>query len=601
MGLKHLKSEETINQRLNIMKNEMKQENNKSISLTLIFILIFSIFVNFDFVYAQGEQVGQSEPTVCCQKTNAGLFCQDVPQEDCSPDSEFAIPTACESTAACNPGFCFDSEEGTCLDNVPSYICNENGGTWNNEQPPQCGLGCCNLGDQASFVTQIRCRQLSGFYGLETNWNNGITNEQQCILSAAVQEKGACVYEDIPGVKTCKFTTLGDCTAENMFSEGQEFPDVPPEVPESENGNETLNLSPGEVEFHTGKLCSAEELGTNCAPTRQTTCVDGKEEVYFIDTCGNTGNIYDSSKLNNDIYWADIVSKSESCGPGGNNEGSASCGNCNYLLGSYCRASDSETGRASYGENICASLNCVDDDGKERLHGESWCVHGTGEEGSIGNKFYAGAVGNRDFRLICNNGVVRAEPCADFKQEECIENSMETEVGTFAEAACRVNRWQDCTAQRNVEDCSNTDQRDCVWKDGIEYVLFGSILNGTSLDRNSLVEAKKRAEAEGITRENIPRGACVPEIPPGLNFWSGGEAAGICAQANAACPVTYEKGIGGDWECVKNCECLERATQLKRAELCTALGDCGPKVNFVGTSGRNKGYKISEEELNKED
>ena len=342
-------------------------------------------------------------------------------------------------------------------------------------------------------------------------------------------------------------------------------------------------------------------LDTNCAPTKNTICVPGKEEVYYVDTCGNPANIYDASKINNDDYWSNIKSRDESCGINSNNENSQTCGNCNYLLGSYCREANSETANPTYGENICQSLNCVEDDGEKRLHGESWCVRGTGEENSIGNKFYVGAVGSRDYRLICNNGIIRAEPCADFKQEECIENSLDTELGTFSEAACRVNRWQDCTAQRNVEDCENTDQRDCRWMDGIEYVLLGSILNGTSLDRNSLAEAKKRAEAEGITKENIPRGACVPEIPPGLSFWSE-EAAGICAQANAACPVTYEKGLtGGDWKCIKNCECLETATQLKRAQLCTTLGDCGPKVNWVGVSGRNKGYKISEEELKKKD
>jgi hypothetical protein len=33
-----------------------------------------------------------------------------------------------------------------------------------------------------------------------------------------------------------------------------------------------------------------------CGKTTNTVCVEGKDEVYFVDSCGNVANIYDASK-----------------------------------------------------------------------------------------------------------------------------------------------------------------------------------------------------------------------------------------------------------------------------------------------------------------
>ncbi|RMD65709.1 hypothetical protein D6817_05575, partial [Candidatus Pacearchaeota archaeon] len=457
----------------------------------------------------------------------------------------------------------------------------------------------------------------------------------------------------------------------------------------ADNGNDgNVMNSPENVEFHPGKLCSAEELQTNCGPTKQTTCLPGREEVYFVDSCGNPANIYDASKINDLTYWSDIKDKKDSCNPDQSNAGSQTCGNCNYLLGGYCREATSETGTPTYGGNICASLNCPASDltgGKERIHGESWCGFDTDRDftfvenrqqvfvntfnqalnnyngfisqgtslsqglfstkgknnvfSAIGKPFFntqKTPVGSKFYRYLCSQGKVIVEPCAEFRQEECIE----TDKGGFSEAACRVNRWQDCTSIFNRADCENTDQRDCVWLPGIEYVLMGGLASGTGLDQNSLTNAGQQinqvnqglgqgslgtarqvAQEIGSGRREI--GACVPKTPPGLKFWqtrklnvgtapraegrpatapninpnplglppgTTNEAGAFCAQANAVCPVTYEKGLlDSNWKCVKNCECLQAETQLKRAQLCMALGDCGPKVNYVGEFGSTRG------------
>lgn len=625
-----------------------------------LFILVLVVFSSF--VYA-GERVGTADVTVCCEKTKSGLNCQDVLEEECAASSEFALPTACESTGPCDPGYCYDEEEGVCLDNVPQMVCKKEGGVWSNEKPAACGLGCCVLGDQASFVTLVRCKRLSSFYGLNVNYDSDIQNEAQCILTAKSDERGACVFEE-EFEQTCKMTTRSQCTSEitsgnAVVDEDIGFEEVPDETDSGENTetaeedsaageeggtegdeeslNEALQQSPidgctiidDKVKFCPRMLCSAPELDTNCGKSEETTCIDGKEEVYFMDSCGNPANIYDAAKIRDDNYWSYLVDKSEACRPGDGNINSQTCGNCNYLLGSYCSITSAETTRPTYGDNICIDLNCEaseETEGVARLHGESWCgfdkdrdftyqetnqnlfseliasaLRDVKSKLPINNNFLGGdvPVGSKFYRYICSHGEVIIEPCADFRQEECIENN----VAGYSEAACRVNRWQDCTSIFKKLDCENSDRRDCVWMEGIEYVLMGGLGNGSTLDQSSLSGAK--GELAKINSGERELGACVAKIPPGLQFWGteegdNVEAASVCSQSNAICPVTYEKGLlGGDWECVKNCECLDEANQLKRVQLCMAMGDCGPKVNFVGQAGRKAGYRIFEEELKK--
>ena len=89
---------------------------------------------------ANNPNVGNQIATVCCEETNSGAFCQNVPVTECKPTSR-QVPTSCESTSYCRAGTCYDSKEGTCLDNTPQLVCNDNGGVWSQESPPQCSLG----------------------------------------------------------------------------------------------------------------------------------------------------------------------------------------------------------------------------------------------------------------------------------------------------------------------------------------------------------------------------------------------------------------------------------------------------------------------------
>ena len=505
-------------------------KNNKGIfGIILLFLIVIVISLNLFSVNA-------IENTVCCEKTQSGLYCQDVPSSECAPNSR-QVPTSCQSTSYCKPGTCYDSVEGTCLDNTPQIVCNSNNGTWSEIKPAQCGLGCCVLGDQAAFVSLVRCKRLSGFLGLQTNFKKEITNEVQCVLSVQSQEKGACVY-DFEFERACKFTTREECL-----------------------GNNAGNSTGGNGEFFAGKLCTAEELGTKCGPTKETLCIPGKDEVYFKDSCGNPANIYDASKINDKEYWANVKDKSEACNPSGSNANSASCGNCNYPLGSFCRETTSESAKASYGNFICQDLNCKKtQNGQSYKHGESWCVYDdAGSQGESDN-----SVGSRFYKHICINGEEVLEQCADFRQEECVEDSISQGGIKFSQAACRVNRWQDCTAQTEKADCENIDRRDCAWNE--EAIL--AIQNGSS------------------------KGACLPLNTPGLKFWEGDEAQAVCSLANYQCTVTFEKGLFGGEKCTGGCECLSDSWEKDRIGICKALGDCGPKINWAGQEGYKEGYKI---------
>ncbi len=522
--------------------------------LIVLFVLIPNVFSLQDFNY-------------CCEKTNSGAWCQNNLKENC--DSNFrTTATSCQATSFCKPGCCIDTDEGLCMENTPQVVCEESGGTWEDDKScnvPQCDLGCCILGDQASFVTLTRCKKLSGFYGLETNFRRDIGDETSCILTAHFQDKGACVF-DYDGQRTCNFLTRKEC----MDLAGR-------------------NIS--STEFHKDYLCSADELATNCGPTTETVCVQGKDEVYFKDSCGNLANIYDSDKTydKNPSYWQKIVPKDESCGAGSENgnAGSKDCGNCDYFKGSICKS-----GNADYGDYVCSDLNCYDtENGRDYKNGESWCVY----QSDVGRG--KDLVGSRHFRHICINGEEIIEPCADFRNEICISSVIETTEGNFEESACRINRWTDCFDQTRKRDCLNTDKRDCYWLKGVS---FAKTLGEAVVGSNQVIESERVfsggntgifeggitgnavADDTGIVTEG--RGICLPEVPPGLKFWTSGNAENICSLGNAKCDVKYEKGVltGLEDKPTENQECLTESWASKINDICTSLGDCGAYINIGG-------------------
>ena len=499
---------------------------------------------------------------VCCEKTTSGAWCQNTLEENCAAGFR-QTPTSCDATSFCKSGVCYDSQEGLCMENTPQKVCNDANGTWIDDSlggVPQCNLGCCVLGTQASFVTLTRCKRLSGLFGLETNFRNDIGDEASCIAIAASQDQGACVYE-IDYQRTCKFTTRSECL-------------------KTQTGEEQTSSA----EFFKDYLCSAEELATNCGPSTKTTCVKGKDEVYFLDTCGNPANIYDALKISDKSYWKTVIDKSQSCNYGSDDgsAGSSSCGNCDYFQGSIC-----SKGSASYGNYVCQDLNCYNTkNGNNYKNGESWCIY----DCNVGEG--ADAVGSRHFRHVCIAGEETIEPCADFRNEICIQANIESGGIEFTEAACRVNRWQDCIDQDEEDDCLNTDKRDCYWLEGAHFTGLteaGAVTSSSGSEdvfsggttggfEGGITGFATQDQSSGV---QIGGGACLPTVPNGLKFWTDGDAQSVCSLGNSVCVVEYEKGLVSGKKVVENQECLEQSYAQKMNEVCYSLGDCGAYVNIA--------------------
>ena len=527
-----------------------------------------------------------SVPSYCCERTNAGAWCVNDDQSACDSDYNSA-PTSCETTSYCKLGTCYDSEEGICMGNTPQRVCNDNGGTWDErdvEEVPQCQLGCCVIADQAAFVSLVRCKRLSSFFGVENDYRTDITNEVSCIAEAQSQDVGACVYEeDFENV--CEFTTRGDCDANEV-------------VEVIGNGSEVDAASSGKT-FYKDYLCSAEELNTACARQTTTTCYQG--DVYWVDSCGNRENVYSSDKTKS---WnhGKVAEASEICAA---NDGlDMDCGNCDYMLGSRCAEFEGIIGGPSDSDHYCQRTECVDRNGDARINGESWCVideySGDGRD----------RAGSRHYREICVDGDVKVEPCADFRNEICLEGSIETNGDDFGTAACRVNRWQDCVMQSDEDDCLNIDRRDCKWMPSVLGMILGGESqsdsvsysnpsdnepaftnpNAAPITGDSIFGGDDNEEGEVTTTTNRPDGICVPNFPPGLAFWEEGSAKTICGQASARCVVVYEEGLIGGSEITEGAECLEEAWARSANDVCVALGDCGGAVNYEGAY-TGDGYK----------
>ncbi|MBU2503772.1 MAG: hypothetical protein KJ879_01840, partial [Nanoarchaeota archaeon] len=415
-------------------------------------ILVLAFLVNVKNVNA--VEPSTQEAFVCAERTISGAWCQNVPESEADYPNYRKAPTSCSSTSFCKPGTCVDSFEGLCQGNTPQIVCEDNGGIWSTKKPteiPQCGLGCCFIGDDASFVTQTRCSTLSAAYGINTEFDKRIKSEVQCIESAFPKERGACVIDD-DFQRNCKLTTREECqTIQGTSGDGTD------------------------VEFNGGFLCSAEALGTVCGPTGgatpdkvRTMLVNGRDEVYFADSCGNQANVYDASRIKDQEYWTKIIKPEDSCkltyDSNENPKNSATCGSCKYSDGSigktYVKNEPITPIPPQYGNFVCAQLSCKWE-GKTYQHGESWCS-------STANSGLENNPGAESARLLCQFGEFSVESCSLSssvgRNKVCMEEIIDDKTDDgFNFAGCRINRWQFCVLQDNKKDCENADQRDCKW------------------------------------------------------------------------------------------------------------------------------------------
>jgi len=536
--------------------------------------------------------IGIVSASYCCEKlVDKDAYCQSVDDvAQCAttvnPFSSTgatyrSIPASCEATSYCKKGTCIDQKQGTCMSNVPQIICDANKGSWNPGAAislAQCKLGCCLMGSQASFTTKVSCNKLSKDYGVITTFQAGVTDQDTCLASASAGDEGACVYTK-EFATTCERTTWEVCQ-------------------EKKKSSELVNVT-----FHSGYLCSAADLGSNCAKTKNTKC-DEKNNVRFVDTCGNLANIYSADKVEDEGYWTHI--QNPTCGNNAGNKNSATCGSCDYFSGTMCGEKTTET--VTYGNNVCKDLDCVDYRGEyynvrntessERdddtigledfryvnssrivsistaeikyataeiypRHGESWCAT-TGANDSVGSSY---------FKLLCYNGEVSLQECDPTRQEICAQTT--STYSDFSIGNCKVNLWQSCTAQNTSADCESTaarELRDCKWIDETENMDY--IFNTTSAGTYLMTWKANDDDNSGV---------CVPKYSPGFSRDEDTRVFGEenCAVASTTCFVTKESGLfEHGWDCEKNCYCEEPTFETELNNICSSLGDCGVKKNY---------------------
>jgi hypothetical protein len=423
---------------------KLKQKSytrKKAIAVSQIISLVLEIFA-FSFilggmaVFTSPSVSADLIPTGCCTEGVDGSVCLEMNLGDTSLCKSAILPTKCNQVDNCQLGCCYGREEGICAFNSPKEKCQDDGGNWSASalcQIQECSLGCCVLGDQASITTSRECTLKSRDLGLARAFQP-LDADGTCNSKTSLQKMGACTLPaaDFSGENECRFVSKSQC---------QTF-----------GGN-----------FYQDYLCTAESLNSTCFPAKNTTCIQGDDKIYYLDTCGNKANIYDSNRFSDQEYWEKIILPEDSCTGA---RGSTNCGNCNYMSGSMCfQYREDKDPKPTYGQNICRNLNCANG----RKHGESWCI--TEYDTSLPA---ISPIGSRFFRGVCLYGEIKVEPCADFNQEICQEG----QSGSITEAKCTTNQWRSCIAANDYDTYEDVKTACEGFSD--QCVMFSDLESGGS-------------------------------------------------------------------------------------------------------------------------
>ena len=512
----------------------MKIKSKKTVAsfkLVLIIILISS----FSYFIFESDIVSSAEATGCCEVLENGVNCvDDATSNECA--SSFAEGSSCEDTPFCKKGCCFDSNAGICGANVLNKDCPGNlewDGTDSFCTREGCEKGCCFLGTSTSYGTRNECSLDTQIRALGTDafvdWRRDV-GMAECFSRGNLEDEGACILSN----GDCFFRTVGKC-----------FDD--------------------QGDFFEGKLCTSQDLNTSCVMTDQTKCVEGRDGVYFKDSCGNRANIYDSSKVGDQDYWNDVVKVEDSCGAGdsGGNANSASCGNCNRFDGGICRLALDDGFDVDYGNYYCKDASC-EYKGEEYGNGESWCEY----DGKVGDG--DDVVGSLHRSYHCNFGKVNQLTCADYRNEICAQKVVLDNVTgeTFRVGECVINPWRNCI--------------------NLNFDVDGKI-------NENLVEECDNATGCRIENvdiaDNFNFSICTPEHPGGfdLSYDEDGyeDMKNICNIASQKCKVVRKAKLFGGCKYIANRKCLDEGFAEGMNDFCRKLGDCGLEANIVGEYTEN--------------
>jgi hypothetical protein len=504
---------------------------------------------------SRGLVSAQSSSVQTCLVDIRNSSCQEYPSEVCN--SQCATQGGCfpgrrADFAPCQLGTCYNTNGGICSYGSPKAACENGGGTWHENPPAQCNRGCCLINPdgsggaaQAQLTTNQQCTRLGQTLGAQVAWESQTLGELQCLAKVRTQKEGACVLEFVAEEQkyNCQFTTEARC----LTSGGQ---------------------------FYAGALCTNPSLNTKCVRTSNTQCFDGKDGVYFIDSCGNRANIYDSAKTQTDDYWNMVIplDSTSLCKINKDSSGKiineARCGNCDYLAGSICGAPRAGDDSPDNGQYICRDLSCVDEkaiDPNKRIrkHGESWCAFegwiGTDGQNGTNEERAVDVPGSRHYRKLCYEGEIRLEPCAEYRNGVCVENDVSED---FTTAQCRTNTGALCTSYNEDADklAKCEESPDCFLKH--------------------------------VEIDKFKFDFCSPKYPPGFELEENqADSAAICSFGTRTCTYYEKKNIEGRWECKINCGCKEAEFAQTMNNLCISLGDCGSHVNLA--RGLGDGYSTS--------
>jgi hypothetical protein len=521
----------------------IKKEKNKFVNLISSGISLLVGFLSIKqigFVSAQTD-IGNVE-TYCCEDT-----CDITASVDgvatCSSGIE-PTTTDCASIYECKIGCCYDLEEGLCTESSSLGKCTEDGGEWSDDKScsiAKCQNGCCILKDGPSFMTEGRCDKADGVF-------KQIYNEIECLSFSATQFEGACIKDG-----ACTFEAEESC----LSRDGRPY---------------------------IGYLCSYSILDTGCEKQVDVGCVDGKDEIYWFDSCGNRENIYNSNK---EASWNSgrVLSKELSCNYGGGNTNSETCGNCARPL-SKCSATGTGETNIQEGNYVCKDLRCLDAPAnvgtQNRLDGESWCLY----DGYIGDG--KDTVGSEHWIAYCNEGIVgtkNVDNCGNsYRGKICEEQVIEEGGRKFSMASCVPNQASICITEYNPlqeekdEEIVNNEENIQKCKDNKHCMI-------------------KNISVDDYFKFDM----CVPRYPKGASLKDGVDD-NLCDNiATQECTVYYKKNFFGKWKCEENCNCEKTKFAKQMNDLCISLGDCGSYINYIGSGTNNvkiegkKGVKLDDE------
>ncbi len=567
---------------------------------------------------SKGLVSAQSPALWTCQTSLNGTACQEYSSTVCnSVCTTPCFPGIRSDFSACNLGTCYDSDFGTCSSGTPQFLCQQSGGQWSAQQPAECNRECCLINPnsnggagQAQFTTQQQCNYLGQTLGSPVSFVP-VNGEVECLLKASSQSRGACVLEFLPELQkyNCETTTQSDC------------------------------ISSG-GDFYEGQLCTNPSLNTKCELTQNTNCFEDLDGVYYIDSCGNRANIYDSSKLNDVSYWSNIVSESNSClvgATGTSITNQASCGNCNYLLGSVC-GQETSSQNANYGNYICRDLSCVDEWGNARQNGESWCAF----DGKIGldksptapqtsvNPIFSGLPIQQGQTWCISNGVATIYtapsisnpnitittqpvniPQNAFTQDTICSN--DTTISTINSRGTNDERSVDLPGSRHyrkvcfdgevrTEPCAEGRGEICAQsvQSNNGYTTASCRLNtwqqcfAANDNPESLNKCEENPDCflKHVEVDSFKFDVCAPQYPPGLYSAddNSNDDETICSYASQTCTYIEKKSLTG-WKCILNCGCKDKKFTENMNNLCSSLGDCGGKINLNGEFS-GEGYSV---------